>query len=80
MRMRAVLLLLLLLPRSFVAASGLGHFLGLDVHDMGGSGLPVPDDKLAPGHVVTCEPGIYFVDSLLGPALADPEKVMMMIY
>ena len=58
--------------------SGLGHFLGLDVHDMGGSGLPVPDDKLAPGHVVTCEPGIYFVDTLLEPALADPKISTML--
>ena len=66
-----------LMGAAALSIAGLGHFLGLDVHDMGGSGLPVPDGKLAPGHVVTCEPGIYFVDSLLGPAMADPEKVMM---
>ncbi len=59
-----------------LCVSGHGHFLGLDVHDVGGSGLPVPEDKLVPGHVVTCEPGIYFVDTLLGPALADPKKAM----
>ena len=32
--------------------------------------------QLAPLHagmVVTCEPGIYFVDGLLGPALEDPK-------
>jgi len=56
---------------------GLGHFLGLDVHDVGGSGSPVPE-KLLPGHVVTCEPGIYFVESLLEPALANPEKAGML--
>lgn len=54
--------------------AGLGHFLGLDVHDFGGDGIPVPE-KLMAGQVVTCEPGIYFVDSLLGPALADSSKV-----
>jgi Xaa-Pro dipeptidase len=47
----------------------LGHFLGLQVHDVGPEG-PVPE-ILMPGHVVTCEPGIYFVDRLLGPAFED---------
>ncbi len=61
---------------------GLGHFLGLQVHDVGGfmaspSGqtLPRPDGHpflrltrtLQPGHVVTIEPGIYFIDMLLEP-------------
>ena len=48
----------------------LGHLLGLQVHDVGPDG-PVPE-TLVPGHVVTCEPGIYFVDGLLGPAFEDP--------
>ena len=47
----------------------LGHLLGLQVHDVGPEG-PVPE-TLKPGHVVTCEPGIYFVDGLLGPAYED---------
>jgi Xaa-Pro dipeptidase len=47
----------------------LGHLLGLQVHDVGPGG-PVPD-TLRPGHVVTCEPGIYFVDGLLQPAYED---------
>jgi Xaa-Pro dipeptidase len=49
----------------------LGHLLGLQVHDVGPDG-PVPE-TLVPGHVVTCEPGIYFVDGLLGPAFEDPK-------
>lgn len=58
---------------------GLGHFLGIQVHDAAGhrapdgSPLPPPDDHpalrlsrvLQPGNVVTIEPGIYFIPSLL---------------
>lgn len=51
---------------------GLGHMLGLQVHDVGETG-PLPT-TLKPGMVVTCEPGIYFIDALLNPALEDPSK------
>jgi Xaa-Pro dipeptidase len=59
---------------------GLGHLLGLQVHDVGGNladpgGRRLPAPKrfprlrltrpLEPGMVVTIEPGIYFIDSLL---------------
>jgi len=59
---------------------GLGHLLGLQVHDVGGDiashrggALPRPPRfprlrltrPLAPGMVVTIEPGLYFIDSLL---------------
>lgn len=59
---------------------GLGHLLGLQVHDVGGDlashqGRRLPRPKrfprlrltrtLEPGMVVTIEPGIYFIDSLL---------------
>ena len=67
---------------------GLGHLLGLQVHDVGGGlatrrGAELPRPKrfprlrltreLLPGMVVTVEPGLYFIDSLLarlhkGPA------------
>lgn len=62
---------------------GLGHFLGLDTHDVGGYPKGVdridrPGIKylrvrrdLQPGMVVTIEPGIYFVPALLTPALKD---------
>ncbi|CAN6456960.1 unnamed protein product [Victoria cruziana] len=39
---------------------GLGHFLGIDTHDPGGY-----------GKVITVEPGCYFIDALLLPALED---------
>lgn len=61
---------------------GLGHMLGLSTHDCGGylEGR-VPEDRfglaylradlpLAPGYVVTIEPGIYFVPALL----TDPAR------
>lgn len=59
---------------------GLGHLLGLQVHDVGGHmaddrGTPLepPADfpklrflrTLEPGQIVTIEPGVYFIDSLL---------------
>jgi Xaa-Pro dipeptidase len=65
---------------------GIGHLLGLMVHDAGGfmaapggGTLPKPEGhpylrltrRLEPGFVVTVEPGIYFIDSLLAKAKAD---------
>jgi len=65
---------------------GIGHLLGLEVHDAGGF-LSAPDGpeiprpeghpylrltrELREGFVVTMEPGIYFIDSLLEGARAD---------
>lgn len=63
---------------------GLGHFLGLDVHDVGGypegvERIQEPGIRylrmrrtLEPGMVVTIEPGVYFIDALLDPAVLDP--------
>jgi Xaa-Pro dipeptidase len=68
---------------------GIGHLLGLQVHDVGGV---MGDDKgqerqrppghpalrltrmLEPGVVVTVEPGIYFIDSLLAAAHSDARR------
>ncbi len=44
----------------------LGHFLGLDVHDVGDYSIP-----LAPGDAFTLEPGLYFVDERLGVRIED---------
>ncbi len=43
---------------------GVGHHLGLDVHDVSEAG-PVPRGALLPGHVVTVEPGAYLIPPLL---------------
>lgn len=51
---------------------GLGHFLGLDVHDVSDVG-PVPK-VLQPGYVVTCEPGLYFIPPLLDKAAVDERQ------
>ncbi|MEX0607944.1 MAG: aminopeptidase P family protein [Balneolaceae bacterium] len=65
---------------------GLGHFLGLDTHDVGGYPKGVeridrPGIKflrarrdLQPGMVVTIEPGVYFVPALLTPALENEKQ------
>ncbi len=68
---------------------GIGHLLGLQVHDVGGV---LADSKgeerkrpeghpylrltrmLEPGVVVTVEPGLYFIDSLLAAAYADHRR------
>jgi Xaa-Pro aminopeptidase len=42
------------------------HFLGLDVHDVGGR-----EEILRPGMVITCEPGIYIPDEGIGIRLED---------
>ncbi|KAI8927605.1 peptidase M24, structural domain-containing protein [Entophlyctis helioformis] len=63
---------------------GLGHLIGIDVHDCGGYPAGVERIQepgirylrmrrtLLAGMVVTVEPGVYFVDAILDPALADP--------
>ena len=51
---------------------GLGHGLGLDLHEsprLGGA-LTNPD-VLAPGHVVTVEPGLYLPDEAVAVRLED---------
>jgi Xaa-Pro dipeptidase len=68
---------------------GIGHLLGLQVHDVGGvmgdarghererpKGHPYLrlTRILEPGVVVTVEPGIYFIDSLLAEAHADERR------
>src|SRR5947208_2853605 len=62
---------------------GLGHLIGIDVHDVGGypKGVPRINEPgikylrmrrtLEEGMVVTVEPGVYFVDALLDNAIAD---------
>ncbi|ORE01438.1 hypothetical protein BCV72DRAFT_339415 [Rhizopus microsporus var. microsporus] len=63
---------------------GVGHMLGLDVHDVGG--YPEGTERinepgirylrmrrdLQAGFVVTVEPGVYFCDFLIDPVLNDP--------
>lgn len=66
---------------------GLGHYLGLNVHDVGGrqegiaGGLKSPPEDcpnlrttrtLEPGHVITIEPGVYFIPMLLDELRVGP--------
>jgi Xaa-Pro dipeptidase len=67
---------------------GLGHMLGIFVHDVAGKqrdpiGTPLPPNKnaylrnlrkLEAGFVVTVEPGIYFIDMLLDELKAKIEQ------
>lgn len=45
---------------------GTSHYLGLDVHDVGGFDWPMKE-----GMVFTCEPGIYILDEELGIRLEN---------
>ena len=45
---------------------GTSHFMGLDVHDVGGK-----DDILKPGMILTCEPGIYIPEEKTGIRLEN---------
>ncbi|KAL8439917.1 hypothetical protein Efla_004842 [Eimeria flavescens] len=63
---------------------GLGHFLGMDTHDVGGFTSCFPPSTLPglkylrttrvlqKGMFITVEPGCYFVDHLLSQAAANP--------
>ncbi|KEF30197.1 Xaa-Pro dipeptidase PepQ [Marinobacter nitratireducens] len=56
---------------------GIGHYLGIQVHDVAGKPTAPPADapflrltrKLEEGMVVTIEPGLYFIPSLLQPLM-----------
>lgn len=45
---------------------GIGHFLGIDVHDVGDYNVP-----LMPGDVITIEPGIYIPEEGIGVRIED---------
>jgi len=64
---------------------GLGHFVGLDTHDVGGYGRGCPPRPKTPGAcylrtartlkagmVLTVEPAVYFIPELLSKALRKP--------
>lgn len=71
---------------------GLGHFMGIDTHDVGGYLEHCPPRSELPGlrslrtarvleenMVLTVEPGIYFIDVLLDKAMADPEQAKFFV-
>lgn len=72
--------------------AGLGHLIGIDTHDVGGYLKSHPQRIAEPGiknlrtarvlevgMCLTVEPGCYFVDALIEPALADPVKAKFIV-
>ncbi|XP_052230326.1 xaa-Pro dipeptidase-like isoform X2 [Dreissena polymorpha] len=69
---------------------GLGHFMGIDTHDVGGypegtERIPEPGLRslrtvrnLEHRMVLTIEPGIYFINVLLDQALSNPDHAKFM--
>jgi len=66
---------------------GLGHFIGIDTHDVGGyaPGTPARSERpgvrklrtarqLEEGMVVTVEPGCYFINPLIDAAMSDKRQ------
>ncbi|XP_076064477.1 dipeptidase C isoform X2 [Oratosquilla oratoria] len=71
---------------------GLGHLLGLDVHDVGGYLPECPERPTPAGYrslrmarvleenmVLTIEPGCYFIDHLLNEAQANPDQARFLV-
>merc|ERR1711976_324139 len=70
---------------SYFMPHGLGHFMGIDVHDVGGYNGGLKRDtrfgykscrtvrEMKPNMVVTVEPGIYFIPHLMEKLKADEE-------
>ncbi len=58
------------LTKTFLPHS-LGHFLGIQVHDVG---MRRPSHTLEINNVITVEPGIYFIPSLLKKLKESPEN------
>ena len=52
---------------------GLGHFVGIEVHDVGRSISFKPMQILEKGNVITVEPGIYFVQFTFEKAFSDEQ-------
>jgi Xaa-Pro aminopeptidase len=50
---------------------GLGHGVGLEIHEMPSSAADLPENILKPGMIITIEPGLYYPENGMGIRIED---------
>ena len=55
---------------------GLGHAIGVEVHELPAADADLPENVLQPGMVITIEPGLYYPDRGYGIRVEDSYEIL----